>query len=158
MNSKNENNSIKNDLIVKLKDFHNYKSKSKQLKTISCFLNKKNVVLSTKINYEKNMILYFTFFLNTNSVSLIIYSLNVLKIDQNKIISNINAFVSFCILNDDILIDKLLNQIRLDQHIHVLINFEIAIKNDSFKKIMQFFVFRDKFVLMIINEAHLITD
>ena len=158
MNSKNENNSIKNDLIVRLKNLHNYESKSKQLKTISYFLNEKNVVLSTKTNYEKNIILYSAFVLNIDSVFLIIYSLNVLKIDQNKIISNINVFVNFCILNDDILINELLNQIRLDQHIHILTNFEIAMKNDSFKKIMQFFVFRNKFVLMIINETHLITN
>lgn len=104
------------------------------------------------------MNLYFAFILNTNSVFLIIYSLNILKIVQIKIISNINVFVNFCILNDDILIDELLNQIKFNQYIHVLTNFEIATKNDLLKKIMQFFVFYNKLVLMIINEIYLITN
>lgn len=122
------------------------------------FFKKKNVILSAKTNYEKNMILYFAFVLNTDSVFLIIYSLNVLKIDQIKIISNLNVDVSFCVLNENILTNELLFQIQFDQYIHVLTNFEFAIKNDSFKKIMQFFDFRNKLVLMMINETHLIKN
>lgn len=64
---------------ILLKIFHDYFSKSDQLKIIRCFFHEYDVIFSVKINYEKSMILYSLSALNINNITLLIMSLSVLK-------------------------------------------------------------------------------
>jgi hypothetical protein len=50
------------------------------------------------------MILYSLFVLKIDIIILLIFFLNALKMNQNKIIQKLNANVNSCILNDEIII------------------------------------------------------
>ena len=146
------------ELIFKLKRIHIYSSKSNQLKIIKCFINDRNVVFSAKTDYDKNMILYFAFALNFDDITLLIYSLNVLKIDQNKIIRKLKTKVNSYVVNDEIMTDELLNEIENEKYIHILINFEFVLFNIFFRNVLQTFFFRNRFFLIVIDEIYLIYD
>jgi hypothetical protein len=75
-----------NSLIAQFKNIHEYLFKSNQIKIIQCFFDERNVIFFAKTEYEKNMILYSLFILKIDIIILLIFSLNVLKMNQNKII------------------------------------------------------------------------
>jgi hypothetical protein len=97
--------SIANDaLIAQLENIHEYTFKSDQIKTIQCFFDERNVIFFAKTEYEKNMIMYSLFVLKIDIIILLIFSLNVLKMNQNRIIQKLNTNVNSCILNDEIIV------------------------------------------------------
>jgi hypothetical protein len=73
-------------LIAQLTHIHEYSSKKDQLKAIKCFRDEENVIFFAKTNYEKSMILYSLFALRFDIIILLIFSLNILKMNQCKII------------------------------------------------------------------------
>jgi hypothetical protein len=75
-----------NMLIAQFENIHEYSFKSDQIKAIQCFLDERDVIFFAKTEYEKNMILYSLFILKIDIIILLIFSLNVLKMNQNKII------------------------------------------------------------------------
>ncbi len=87
-----------------------------------------------------------------------IFSLNVLKMNQNKIIQKLNANVNSCILNDEIIIVTLLNEIKTKMYFHILINSKLALFNVFFRKILQDLEFCDRICFVVINEIHLMKN
>jgi hypothetical protein len=150
---------IANDaLIAQLKDIHKYTFKSNQIKIVQCFVDERDVIFFAKTKYEKNMNLYSLFVLKIDIIILLIFSLNVLKMNQNKIIQKLNANVNFYILNDEIIIATLLNEIKMKTYIHILIKSKFALFNVFFRKILQIFEFCDRICLVFIDEIHLMKD
>jgi superfamily II DNA helicase RecQ len=151
--------SIANNLLIaQFKDIHEYSFKSNQIKIIQCFLDERDVILFAKTEYEKSMILYSLFALKIDIIILLIFSLNALKMNQNKIIQRLNANVNSCILNDEIIIVTLLNKIKTRTYFHILINSKLALFNVFFRKILQDFEFCDRICLVVIDEIHLMKD
>jgi hypothetical protein len=151
--------SITNDaLITQLKNIHEYTFKSNQIKIIQCFFDERDVILFAKTKYEKSMILYSLFILKIDIIILLIFSLNVLKMNQSKIIQRLNANVNLCILNDEIIIATLLNEIKTRTYIHILTNSKFALFNVFFRKILQIFEFCDRICFVVIDETHLMKD
>ncbi len=150
--------SSKKELIMKLKNIHDYESKSKQLKIVICILNDRDCILFVKTEYEKNMILYSSSTLRMNTIILLIMSLNALQNDQKNFIVKMNSKINFCVLNDEIITKKLLDEIKYETYIHILINSKIALFNESFREILQSFIFRERLVLVAIDETHLMKN
>jgi hypothetical protein len=73
--------SSKEKLIMKLKNIHDYESKSEQLKIVICLLNDRDCIFFVKTKYEKSMILYSSSTLRMNTMILLIMSLNTLQDD-----------------------------------------------------------------------------
>jgi superfamily II DNA helicase RecQ len=111
-----------------------------------------------KTNYEKNMILYSLFALRFDIIILLIFSLNALKMNQCKIIQRLNANVKSCILNDDIIIETLLNEIKTKTYIHILTSSKFTLFNVSFRKVLQTFDFCDRVYFVVIDEIHLMKN
>jgi hypothetical protein len=84
--------------------------------------------------------------------------LNALQNNQKNFIVKMNSKINFCVLNDEIITKKLLNEIKYKTYIHILINSKIALFNEFFRKILQSFIFRKRFVLVVINEIHLMKN
>jgi superfamily II DNA helicase RecQ len=151
--------SIANNLLIaQFENIHEYSFKSDQIEVIQCFFDERNVILFAKTKYEKSMILYSLFALKIDIIILLIFSLNILKMNQNKIIQRLNANVNSCILNDEIIIVTLLNEIKTKTYFHILINSEFALFNVFFKKILQDFEFCDRICLVVIDETHLMKN
>jgi superfamily II DNA helicase RecQ len=150
--------SSKKKLIMKLKNIHDYKSKSRQLKMIICLLNDRDCILFVKTKYEKSMILYSSSTLRINTIILLIMSLNVLQNDQKNFILKMNSKINSCVFNDEIITKKLLIEIKYDTYIHILINSKIALFNEFFREILQNFTFRERLVLVAIDEIHLMKN
>jgi hypothetical protein len=149
---------INEKLIRKLKNIHDYESKSKQLKIIMRVLNNRDCILSIKTKFEKNMILYSSSTLRMNTIILLIMSLNILQNDQKNFILRMNSNIKSCIFNDEIIIKKLLNEIKYEMYNHILINFELILFNESFKIVLQSSFFRERLVFVAINEIHLMKN
>jgi hypothetical protein len=147
---------VNNSLIAQFEDIHEYSFKSDQIEAIQCFFNERDVIFFAKTKYEKNMILYSLFVLKIDIIILLIFSLNALKMNQNKIIQRLNANVNSCILNDEIIIVTLLNEIKMKTYFHILINSKFALFNVFFKKVLQDFKFCDRICFVVIDEIHLI--
>ncbi len=145
-------------LIAQLTHIHEYSSKKNQLEAIKCLRDERNVIFFAKTNYEKSMILYSLFALKFDIIILLIFSLNALKMNQCKIIQRLNANIKSCILNDDIIIETLLNEIKTKTYIHILTNSKLALFNVSFKKVLQTFDFCDRVYLVVIDEIHLMKN
>jgi hypothetical protein len=111
-----------------------------------------------KTKYEKNMILYSLFVLKIDIIILLIFSLNALKMNQNKIIQILNANINSYILNDEIIIVTLLNEIKTRTYFHILINSKFALFNVFFKKVLQDFEFCNRICLVVIDETHLMKN
>jgi hypothetical protein len=151
--------SIANNLLIaQFKNIHEYSSKSNQIKAIQCFFDERNVIFFAKTKYEKNMILYSLFVLKIDIIILLIFFLNVLKMNQNKIIQKLNANVNSCILNDEIIIVTFLNEIKMKTYFHILINSKLALFNVFFKNFLQNFEFCDRICLVVIDEIHLMKN
>jgi hypothetical protein len=132
--------SIANDaLIAQLENIHEYTSKSNQIKAIQYLLDERDVILFAKTEYEKNMIMYSLSALKIDIIILLIFSLNVLKMNQSKAIQRLNANVNSCILNDEIIIATFLNEIKTRTYIHILTSSKLALFNDVFRKVLQIF-------------------
>jgi hypothetical protein len=114
--------------------------------------------MNRQTKYEKNMILYSLFALKIDIIILLIFFLNALKMNQNKIIQKLNANVNSCILNDEIIIATLLNEIKTRTYIHILTNSKFALFNVFFKKNLQILEFCDRICLVVIDETHLIKN
>jgi hypothetical protein len=158
LRSLNMSNVYDNALIAQLTHIHEYSFKKNQLKAIKCLRDERNVIFFAKTNYEKNMILYSLFALKFDIIILLIFSLNALKMNQCKIIQKLNANVKSCILNDDIIIETLLNEIKTRTYIHILTSSKFALFNVSFKKVLQTFDFCDRVCFVVINETHLMKN
>ncbi len=154
----NMSNAHDDALIAQLTHIHEYSFKKNQLKAIKCLWDERDVILFAKTDYEKNMILYSLFALKFDIIILLIFSLNVLKMNQCKIIQKLNANVKSCILNDDIIIKTLLNEIKTRTYIHILTSSKFALFNVSFKKVLQTFDFCDWVCLVVIDETHLMKN
>jgi hypothetical protein len=141
---------INKKLIMKLKNIHDYESKSEQLKIIMCVLNDRDCILSIKTKYEKSMILYSSSTLRMNSI--------ILQDDQKNFILKMNSNIKSCVFNDEIIIKKLLNEIKYEMYNHILINFELVSFNESFKIVLQNSFFRERLVLVVINEIYLMKN
>jgi superfamily II DNA helicase RecQ len=149
---------VEKKLIMKLKNIHDYESKSKQLKIVICILNDRDCIFFVKTEYEKSMILYSSSTLRMNTIILLIMSLNALQNDQKNFIVKMNSKINFCVLNDEIITKKLLNEIKYETYIHILINSKIALFNESFRKILQSSIFRERLALVAIDETHLVKN
>jgi superfamily II DNA helicase RecQ len=145
-------------LIMKLKNIHDYESKSRQLKIIMCVLNDRDCILSIKTKYEKNMILYSSSTLRMNTIILLIMSLNVLQNDQKNFILRMNSNIKSCVFNDEIIIKKLLNEIKYETYNHVLINSKLVLFNEFIKVVLQSSFFRERLVFVVIDEIHLMKN
>ncbi len=143
---------------MKLKNIHDYESKSEQLKIIMCVLNDRDCILSNKTEYEKSMILYSSSTLRMNTITLLIMSLNVLQDDQKNFILRMNSNIKSCVFNDEIIIKKLLNEIKYEMYSHILINLELVLFNESFRVVLQSSFFRERLVLVVIDEIHLMKN
>jgi hypothetical protein len=137
---------INEKLIMKLKNIHDYESKSEQLKIIMCVLNDRNCIFSIKTKHEKNMILYSSSTLRINTITLLIMSLNVLQNDQKNFILRMNSNIKSCVFNDEIIIQKLLNEIKYEMYNHILINLKLILFNEFFKIVLQSSFFRERLV------------
>ncbi len=122
------------------------------------FFDEQDVILFAKTKYEKSMILYSLFVLKIDIIILLIFFLNALKMNQNKIIQRLNVNVNSCILNDEIIIATLLNEIKTRTYIHILTNSKLALFNVFFRKILQTSEFCDRICLVVIDETHLMKD
>ena len=71
-----------------------------------------------------------------------------------------NVKINFCVLNAKIMKndDDLLNRIKFDMHTHILTNFEFAFINALIRNVFQTFIFRDRFVLIAVDEVHLMKN
>jgi superfamily II DNA helicase RecQ len=145
-------------LMIKLKNIHDYESKAKQLKIIICLLIEWNVILSAKTKYEKSMILYSSSTLQMNTIILLIMSLNVLQKDQKNFIKKMNSNIKTCVFNEKTITKKLLIEIKYEIYIHILINSKLALFNDSFREVLQSFSFRERLILVVIDEIHLMKN
>ncbi len=143
---------------MKLKNIHDYESKSKQLKIVICLLNDRDCILFVKTKYEKNMILYSSSTLRMNTMILLIMSLNALQNDQRNFILKMNSKINSCVFNDEIITKKLLIEIKYETYIHILINSKIALFNEFFREILQSSIFRERLVLVAIDEIHLMKN
>ncbi len=143
---------------MKLKNIYNYESKSKQLKIVICLLNDRNCIFFVKTEYKKSMILYSSSTLRMNTMILLIMSLNVLQNDQKNFILRMNLKINSCVFNDEIITKKLLIEIKYEMYIHILINSKIALFNEFFREILQSFIFRERFMLVAIDEIHLMKN
>ncbi len=143
---------------MKLKNIYDYKSKSKQLKIIMCMLNDRDCILSIKKKYKKNMILYSSSTLRINTIFLLIMSLNVLQNDQKNFILKMNSNIKSCVFNDEIIIKKLLNEIKYEMYNHILINSKLVLFNESFKIVLQSSFFRERLVFVVIEKIHLMKN
>ncbi len=85
-------------------------------------------------------------------------SLNILQNDQKNFILRMNSNIKSCIFNDEIIIKKLLNEIKYEMYNHILINFELILFNESFKIVLQSSFFRERLVFVAINEIHLMKN
>ncbi len=150
--------SSRKELIMKLKNIHDYESKSEQLKVVVCLSNDRDCILFVKTEYEKNMILYSLSTLRVNTITLLIMSLNVLQNDQKNFIMRMNSKIKSCVLNDEIITKKLLIEIKYETYSHILISSEITLFNESFREILQSFTFRERFMLVAIDETHLVKN
>jgi superfamily II DNA helicase RecQ len=150
--------SSKKKLTMKLKNIYNYESKSKQLKIVICLLNDRNCIFFVKTEYKKSMILYSSSTLRMNTMILLIMSLNVLQNDQKNFILRMNLKINSCVFNDEIITKKLLIEIKYEMYIHILINSKIALFNEFFREILQSFIFRERFMLVAIDEIHLMKN
>jgi hypothetical protein len=61
-------------------------------------------------------------------------------------------------INDDIIIETLLNEIKTRTYIHILTSSKLALFNVSFKKVLQTFDFCDRVYFVVINETHLMKN
>jgi superfamily II DNA helicase RecQ len=104
------------------------------------------------------MILYSLIALKIDIIILLIFSLNALKMNQNKIIQRLNANVNSCILNDEIIIVTFLNEIKTKTYSHILTSSKFALFNVFFKKVLQDFEFCDRICLVVIDEIHLMKN
>jgi hypothetical protein len=147
-----------NSLIAHFEDILEYSFKSNQIKAIQCLFDEWDVILFAKTKYEKSMILYSLFVLKIEIIILFIFSLNVLKMNQNKIIQRLNANVNSCILNDEIIIVMLLNEIKTRTYFHIETSSKLALFNVFFRKVLQNFEFCDRICLVVIDEIHLMKD
>ncbi len=127
---------------MNLKNIHDYKSKSEQLKIVICILNDRDCIFFVKIKYKKSMILYSSLILRKNTMILLIMSLNALQNDEKNFILRMNSKINSCVFNDEIITKKLLIEIKYETYIHILINSKIALFNEFFRKILQNFIFR----------------
>ena len=95
-----------------------------------------------------------------DTISLLIMLLNALEVDQTNAIKKMHAEVSPYILNAETMEDnaKLLSKIKLSMHTHVLTCPELALLNESVWEVFQTPGFRDRLVLIAINEVHLVKD
>ncbi len=143
---------------MKLKNIHDYESKSKQLKIVICLSNERDCIFFVKIEYEKNMILYSFSTLQVNTIILLIMSLNALQNDQKNFILKINSEINLCVINDKIITKKLLVEIKYKTCIHILINSKIKLFNKFFREILQSFIFRKRLVFVVIDEIHLVRN
>jgi superfamily II DNA helicase RecQ len=150
--------SSKKELIMNLKNIHEYELKSEQLKVVICILNVRDCIFFVKTEYEKNMILYSSSTLRMNTMTLLIMSLNALQNDQKNFILRMNSKINSCVLNDEIITKKLLIEIKYETYIHILINLKIALFNEFYWKILQSFIFRERLVLVAIDETHLMKN
>jgi hypothetical protein len=146
------------ELIMKLKNIHDYKSKSRQLKIIMCVLNDWDCILSIKTKYEKSMILYSSSTLRMNTIILLIMFLNVLQNDQKNFILRMNSNIKLCVFNDKIIIKKLLNEIKYEMYNHILINSKLVLFNKSFRIVLQSSFFRERLVFVVIDKIHLMKN
>jgi hypothetical protein len=149
---------VNNSLIAQFENIYEYSFKSNQIKVIQCFFDEQDVIFFAKTKYEKSMILYSLFVLKIDIIILLIFSLNALKMNQNKIIQRLNANVNSCILNDEIIIVTLLNKIKTKTYFHILTSSKLALFNVFFKKVLQDFEFCDRICLVVIDETHLMKD
>jgi hypothetical protein len=69
-----------------------------------------------------------------------------------------NSKVNSCVFNDEIITKKLLIEIKYETYIHILINLKIALFNEFFRKILQSFTFRERLVLVAVDEIHLMKN
>jgi hypothetical protein len=144
--------SLRKVLLIKLKNIHNYESKTKQLKIIMCLLNDQNVIVFAKTRYEKNMILYSSSTLQMNTIILLIMLLNALQKNQKNFIKKMNFDINSCVFNDETITKELLIKIKYEIYIHILVNFELILFNDSFREILQNFNFRERLIFVVIDE------
>ncbi len=150
--------STRKKLMTRLKNIHDYESKAEQLKIIICLLNERDVILSVKTEYEKSMILYSSSTLQMNTIILLIMSLNALQKDQKNFIKKMNSNINACVFNKKTITKKLLIEIKYEIYTHILINSELALFNDSFREVLQSSNFRERLILVVINEIHLMKN
>jgi superfamily II DNA helicase RecQ len=150
--------STRKKLMIKLKNIHNYESKAEQLKIIICLLNKRDVILFVKTKYEKSMILYSSSTLQMNIIILLIMSLNALQEDQKNFVKKMNSNINACVFNEKTITKELLIEIKYEIYIHILINSKFALFNDSFREVLQSFSFRERLILVVIDEIHLMKN
>jgi hypothetical protein len=150
--------STKEKLMIRLKNIHDYESKAKQLKIIICLLNERDVILSAKTEYEKSMILYSSSTLQMNTIILLIMSLNALQEDQKNFIKKMNSNINACVFNEKTITKELLIEIKYEIYIHILINSKLALFNDFFREVLQNFSFRERLILVVIDEIHLMKN
>jgi superfamily II DNA helicase RecQ len=150
--------STKKKLMIKLKNIHDYESKAEQLKIIICLLNERDIILFTKTKYEKSMILYSSSTLQMNTIILLIMFLNALQKNQKNFIKKMNSNIDACVFNEKTITKKLLIEIKYEIYIHILINSEFALFNDSFREVLQSFNFRERLIFVAIDEIHLVKN
>jgi hypothetical protein len=150
--------STRKKLMIKLKNIHDYESKAEQLKIIICLLNERDVIFSVKTEYEKNMILCSSSTLQMNTIILLIMFLNALQEDQKNFIKKVNSNINACVFNKKTITKELLIEIKYEIYIHMLINSELALFNDSFREVLQSFNIRERLILVIIDEIHLMKN
>jgi hypothetical protein len=107
---------------------------------------------------RESMILYSSSTLRTNTMILLIMSLNVLQNDQKNFIRRMNSKINSCVFNDEIITKKLLIEIKYETYIYILINSKIALFNEFFRKILQSFIFRERLVFIAVDEIYLVKN
>jgi hypothetical protein len=150
--------STREKLMTRLKNIHDYESKAEQLKIIICLLNERDVILSAKTEYEKSMILYSSSTLQVNTIILLIMSLNALQEDQKNFIKKMNSNINACVLNEKTITKELLIEIKYEIYTHILTNSKLALFNDSFREVLQSSSFRERLILVAIDEIHLMKN
>ena len=101
------------------------------------------------------MILQTAFILMHKLITVIVLSLNQIEQEQIEYITHIND--RFCHLNMKTISKKILANIQYEKYTHILINSELAI-DDKFHETATHSMFKKQFNLIIVNEAHLMSN
>ena len=89
------------------------------------------------------------------SIIMILLLLNQIEQEQTEYIIHIND--KFCHLNMKIISKKILANIQHKKYIHILINSELAI-DDKFHETVTHLIFKKQLNLIVVNEAHLMSN
>src|SRR5271154_579721 len=116
---------------------------------------RKDLILITKTSFRKSMIVQAVSILIRKSITVVVLPLDQIGQEQAEYITCIGG--KPCFLNADTISEKVLADVRDGKYTHVLISPELAI-GDKFHATAIDPVFKERLVLVVVDEAHLVSQ